>query len=143
MVASVFFVFRKAFDLELILFDNYLPYMFPFAEFFCLLPFTERKGIQFHCHCNSFLPKNGMGLMEQKSGIHAAGKSDCHRSQLFQTESQVLLLLQQFIFHGSLLSLSYSDKLYHSSKQALYEIFPFLLQKAFLTFVCACSHIAV
>lgn len=84
MVASVFFVFRKALDPELILFDNHLPYMSPFAEFFCVLPFTERKGIQFHCHCNSFLPKNGMGLMEQKSGIHAAGKSDCHRSSSFK-----------------------------------------------------------
>lgn len=131
MVAPVFFVFCKALDPELILFDNHLPYMSPFAKFFCFLPFTERKGIQFHCHRDSSISKNGMRLMEQKSGIHAAGKSDCHRSQLFQTESQVLLLLQQFIFHGSLLSLSYSDKLYHSSKQALYEIFLFLLQKAF------------
>ena len=94
MVAPVFFIFRKALDKELVLFDNHLPYMLPFAEFFCLPPFTERKGIQFHCYRDSFFSKNGMGLMEQKSGIHAAGKSDRHSSHFFQTKSQILLLFQ-------------------------------------------------
>ena len=94
VVASVSFIFRKALNQELVLFDNHLPYMFPFAEFFGVLPFAERKGIQFHCYRDSFLPKNGMGLMEQKSGIHAAGKSDRHSSHFFQTKSQILLLFQ-------------------------------------------------
>lgn len=121
MVAPVPFIFRKALNQELVLFDNHLPYMFPFAEFFGVLPFAERKGIQFHCYRDSFLPKNGMGLMEQKSGIHTAGKATATVPISFKRNRR------SSCFFSSPLSTAVSfpflnlNKLYHSAKQALHD----------------------